>query len=177
AGHLVIERIAAPAADDAGTEADPVLLEIFNNLFMSIAEQMGAALESTAQSVNIKERLDFSCALFHPAGNLIANTPHIPVHLSSPRTIVTQAIRCRRGARAPSAKTAVAGRAGPMRPGERAAVHGPSHGGPHLPDVTVVTPVFGPAVSGSSGAVGGAGSSGAVGGAASSGTAGSDIGR
>src|SRR5262249_21313862 len=162
AGHLVIERIAAPAADDAGTEADPVLLEIFNNLFMSIAEQMGAALESTAQSVNIKERLDFSCALFDPDGNLIANAPHMPVHLGSMGTSVKEVIRRR---------------AGTMRPGEGYAVNDPYHGGTHLPDVTVVTPVFGPAVSDSSGAVGGADSSGAVGGADSSGTAGSDIGR
>src|SRR5690606_14649289 len=81
-GHLLVERVTAPAApSDVGTDPDPVLLEIFNNLFMSIAEQMGARLESTAQSVNIKERLDFSCALFDPDGNLIANAPHMPVHL------------------------------------------------------------------------------------------------
>ena len=82
---------------DVGTEADPVLLEVFNNLFMSIAEQMGARLESTAQSVNIKERLDFSCALFDPDGNLVANAPHIPVHLGSMGTSVKEVIR-RRGA-------------------------------------------------------------------------------
>ncbi|HZE15872.1 MAG TPA: hydantoinase/oxoprolinase family protein, partial [Mycobacterium sp.] len=77
-GHLLIERVVAPPPPGAGTEADPVLLEIFNNLFMSIAEQMGTRLEATAQSVNIRERLDFSCALFDPDGNLVANAPHIP---------------------------------------------------------------------------------------------------
>jgi 5-oxoprolinase (ATP-hydrolysing) len=128
AGQLVIERIAAPAGDDLSTAADPVLLEIFNNLFMSIAEQMGAALESTAQSVNIKERLDFSCALFDPDGNLIANAPHMPVHLGSMGTSVKEVIRRR---------------AGEMRPGEVYAVNDPYHGGTHLPDVTVITPVFG----------------------------------
>ncbi|MFD0419211.1 hydantoinase B/oxoprolinase family protein [Streptomyces sp. NPDC127108] len=126
-GHLVMERVAAPASSDAGTEADPVLLEVFNNLFMSIAEQMGARLESTAQSVNIKERLDFSCALFDPDGNLVANAPHIPVHLGSMGTSVKEVIR-RRG-------TA-------MRPGDAYAVNDPYHGGTHLPDVTVITPVF-----------------------------------
>jgi 5-oxoprolinase (ATP-hydrolysing) len=126
-GQLVIERVAAPAGDDVGTAADPVLLEIFNNLFMSIAEQMGAALESTAQSVNIKERLDFSCALFDPDGNLIANAPHMPVHLGSMGTSVKEVIRRR---------------AGTMRAGEVYAVNDPYHGGTHLPDVTVITPVF-----------------------------------
>ncbi|MGW1890652.1 hydantoinase B/oxoprolinase family protein [Streptomyces sp. NPDC002004] len=126
-GHLVMERVAAPEGSAAGTEADPVLLEVFNNLFMSIAEQMGARLESTAQSVNIKERLDFSCALFDPEGNLVANAPHIPVHLGSMGTSVKEVIR-RRG-------TA-------MRPGDAYAVNDPYHGGTHLPDVTVVTPVF-----------------------------------
>ena len=85
------------AGAGVGTAADPVMLEIFNNLFMSIAEQMGAALESTAQSVNIRERLDFSCALFDPAGNLIANAPHIPVHLGSMGTSVKEVVRRRRG--------------------------------------------------------------------------------
>ncbi|HEY2985741.1 MAG TPA: hydantoinase B/oxoprolinase family protein, partial [Jatrophihabitantaceae bacterium] len=126
-GHLLIERIRARGGPDAGTGADPVLLEIFNNLFMSIAEQMGVALESTAQSVNIKERLDFSCALFDPDGNLIANAPHMPVHLGSMGTSVKEVIRRR---------------AGTMRPGEVYAVNDPYHGGTHLPDVTVVTPVF-----------------------------------
>jgi 5-oxoprolinase (ATP-hydrolysing) len=125
--QLVIERGAAPEAEAVTTRADPVLLEIFNNLFMSIAEQMGAALESTAQSVNIKERLDFSCALFDPDGNLIANAPHMPVHLGSMGTSVKEVIRRRSGA---------------MSPGEVYAVNDPYHGGTHLPDVTVITPVF-----------------------------------
>ncbi|CAL9378492.1 hydantoinase B/oxoprolinase family protein [Streptomyces sp. enrichment culture] len=129
-GHLVMERVAVTESSDVGTEADPVLLEIFHNLFMSIAEQMGARLESTAQSVNIKERLDFSCALFDPDGNLVANAPHIPVHLGSMGTSVKEVIR-RRGSA--------------MRPGDAYAVNDPYHGGTHLPDVTVITPVFGTA--------------------------------
>ncbi|WP_367039751.1 hydantoinase B/oxoprolinase family protein [Streptomyces sp. Je 1-332] len=126
-GHLVMERVAAPEGSAVSTEADPVLLEVFNNLFMSIAEQMGARLESTAQSVNIKERLDFSCALFDPDGNLVANAPHIPVHLGSMGTSVKEVIQ-RRGSS--------------MRPGDTYAVNDPYHGGTHLPDVTVITPVF-----------------------------------
>lgn len=126
-GHLIMERVAVTESSDLGTEADPVLLEVFNNLFMSIAEQMGARLESTAQSVNIKERLDFSCALFDPEGNLVANAPHIPVHLGSMGTSVKEVIR-RRGSG--------------MRPGDAYAVNDPYHGGTHLPDVTVITPVF-----------------------------------
>ncbi|GAA2269390.1 MULTISPECIES: hydantoinase B/oxoprolinase family protein [Kitasatospora] len=126
-GHLLLERVTAPPGAAAGAEADPVLLEIFNNLFMSVARQMGVRLESTAQSVNIKERLDFSCALFDPDGNLVANAPHIPVHLGSMGTAVKEVIR-RRG---PS-----------MRPGDAYAVNDPYHGGTHLPDITVVTPVF-----------------------------------
>lgn len=126
-GHLLAERVVAPAGPDAGAEADPVLLEIFNNLFMSIAEQMGFRLESTAQSVNIRERLDFSCALFDPDGNLVANAPHIPVHLGSMGTTVKEVIRRR---------------ADGMKPGDVYAVNDPYHGGTHLPDVTVVTPVF-----------------------------------
>ncbi|MFD4529885.1 hydantoinase B/oxoprolinase family protein [Streptomyces sp. NPDC058470] len=126
-GHLVMERAAITQSSDLGTEADPVLLEVFNNLFMSIAEQMGARLESTAQSVNIKERLDFSCALFDPDGSLVANAPHIPVHLGSMGTSVQEVIR-RRG--------------DGMRPGDTYAVNDPYHGGTHLPDVTVITPVF-----------------------------------
>ncbi|WP_458242604.1 hydantoinase B/oxoprolinase family protein [Streptomyces sp. MAI_2237] len=126
-GHLVMERAAVTQSSDLDTKADPVLLEVFNNLFMSIAEQMGARLESTAQSVNIKERLDFSCALFDPDGNLVANAPHIPVHLGSMGTSVKEVIR----------------RRGPaMRPGDTYAVNDPYHGGTHLPDVTVITPVF-----------------------------------
>ncbi|MBL1087079.1 hydantoinase B/oxoprolinase family protein [Streptomyces actinomycinicus] len=126
-GHLVMERTAITQSSDLDTQADPVLLEVFNNLFMSIAEQMGARLESTAQSVNIKERLDFSCALFDPDGNLVANAPHIPVHLGSMGTSVKEVIR-RRGTT--------------MRPGDTYAVNDPYHGGTHLPDVTVITPVF-----------------------------------
>ncbi len=137
-GHLLVERVVVSmlrpckqvsVTDEAGatTEADPVLLEVFNNLFMSIAEQMGAALESTAQSVNIKERLDFSCALFDPDGNLIANAPHMPVHLGSMGTSVQEVIRRREGR---------------MRPGDVYAINDPYHGGTHLPDVTVITPVF-----------------------------------
>jgi 5-oxoprolinase (ATP-hydrolysing) len=126
-GHLLVERVAAPGEAEVGTEVDPVMLEIFNNLFMSIAEQMGTALEATAQSVNIKERLDFSCALFDPEGNLIANAPHMPVHLGSMGTSVKEVIRRR---------------AATIRPGEVYAVNDPYHGGTHLPDVTVVTPVF-----------------------------------
>ncbi|MGW7081058.1 hydantoinase B/oxoprolinase family protein [Streptomyces sp. NPDC054866] len=126
-GHLVMERVAVPEGSAASTAADPVLLEVFNNLFMSIAEQMGARLESTAQSVNIKERLDFSCALFDPDGNLVANAPHIPVHLGSMGTSVKEVIQ-RRGSG--------------MRPGDTYAVNDPYHGGTHLPDVTVITPVF-----------------------------------
>ncbi|MER5507955.1 hydantoinase B/oxoprolinase family protein [Streptomyces sp. NPDC002766] len=126
-GHLVMERSVITQSSDLDTKADPVLLEVFNNLFMSIAEQMGARLESTAQSVNIKERLDFSCALFDPDGNLVANAPHIPVHLGSMGTSVKEVIR----------------RRGPaMRPGDTYAVNDPYHGGTHLPDVTVITPVF-----------------------------------
>ncbi|NMH99271.1 hydantoinase B/oxoprolinase family protein [Pseudonocardia acidicola] len=126
-GHLLVARVAARADADVGTAADPVLLEIFNNLFMSIAEQMGAALESTSQSVNIRERLDFSCALFDPDGDLIANAPHIPVHLGSMGSTIKEVIRRS---------------AGRIRPGDVFAVNDPYHGGTHLPDITVVTPVF-----------------------------------
>ncbi|WP_436772010.1 hydantoinase B/oxoprolinase family protein [Yinghuangia sp. YIM S09857] len=125
-GHLLVERAASRAESDAGTAADPVMLEIFNNLFMSIAEQMGSALESTAQSVNIRERLDFSCALFDPDGNLIANAPHIPVHLGSMGRSVKEIVRRRTD----------------IAPGDVYAVNDPFHGGTHLPDVTVITPVF-----------------------------------
>ncbi|WP_433606167.1 hydantoinase B/oxoprolinase family protein [Dactylosporangium sp. CA-139114] len=126
-GHLLLERSRpGDAASGATTEVDPVLLEIFNNLFMSIAEQMGARLESTAQSVNIRERLDFSCALFDPHGSLIANAPHIPVHLGSMSASVKEIIRRHTG----------------MRPGDVYAINDPYHGGTHLPDITVVTPVF-----------------------------------
>ncbi|MEU6427079.1 hydantoinase B/oxoprolinase family protein [Microbispora sp. NPDC046973] len=127
-GHLLLQRERAlPRAAGVGTEADPVMLEVFNNLFMSVAEQMGARLGATAQSVNIRERLDFSCALFDSAGDLIANAPHIPVHLGSMGASVKEVVR-RRG--------------GGMRPGDVYAINDPYHGGTHLPDITVVTPVF-----------------------------------
>ncbi|AYY15714.1 5-oxoprolinase [Actinobacteria bacterium YIM 96077] len=131
-GHLLVERVHDRLGTArVGTGAEPVMLEIFNNLFMSIAEQMGARLESTAQSVNIKERLDFSCALFDPDGNLIANAPHMPVHLGSMGSSVQEVIR----RRAPGTPEA-------MKAGDVYAVNDPYHGGTHLPDVTVITPVF-----------------------------------
>ncbi|MGB3473420.1 MAG: hydantoinase B/oxoprolinase family protein [Mycobacterium sp.] len=126
-GQLVLKRLTTAAPAAAGTAADPVLLEIFNNLFMSIAEQMGTRLEATAQSVNIRERLDFSCALFDAEGNLVANAPHIPVHLGSMGATV---------------KEVIARRASTMQPGQVYAVNDPYHGGTHLPDITVVTPVY-----------------------------------
>jgi len=126
--HLVLERTTPrPARRAAGTTVDPVLLEVFNNLFMNIAEQMGLQLQNTAYSVNIKERLDFSCALFDADGNLIANAPHMPVHL---------------GSMSESIKTVIARNAGKMRPGDVYVLNDPYHGGTHLPDVTVVTPVY-----------------------------------
>ena len=126
--HLVMRRTEArPVRRAIGTEADPVLLEVFNNLFMSIAEQMGLRLQNTAFSVNIKERLDFSCALFDAGGNLIANAPHIPVHL---------------GSMGESIKTIMRENAGRMRPGDVYMLNDPYHGGTHLPDVTVITPAF-----------------------------------
>ncbi|WP_171962321.1 hydantoinase B/oxoprolinase family protein [Bordetella trematum] len=127
-GHLVLKRVQARAQRRAvGTQADPVMLEVFNNLFMSIAEQMGYRLQNTAYSVNIKERLDFSCAIFDDEGNLIANAPHMPVHL---------------GSMGESIKTVMRANAGRMRPGDAYVVNDPYHGGTHLPDVTVITPVF-----------------------------------
>ncbi|MGP3967757.1 hydantoinase B/oxoprolinase family protein [Streptomyces sp. 6N223] len=127
-GHLVLTRVTPrPATTAIGTEADPVKLEIFNNLFMAIAEQMGVRLENTAHSVNIKERLDFSCALFDAEGNLISNAPHIPVHLGSMGESIKEVLRRN---------------AGTLRPGDVYAINDPYHGGTHLPDVTVVTPVF-----------------------------------
>src|SRR5438132_979907 len=126
--HLVLERTVAAQREHAiGTSADPVLLEVFNNLFMAIAEQMGVTLSNTAYSVNIKERLDFSCALFDAAGNLIANAPHMPVHL---------------GSMGESVKTIIDRRAGSMRPGDVFVLNAPYNGGTHLPDVTVIAPVF-----------------------------------
>ena len=110
-----------------GTEADPVMLEVFNNLFMSIAEQMGVTLQNTAYSVNIKERLDFSCAVFDRHGALVANAPHMPVHLGSMDRSVETIIRLN---------------AGDIHPGDVFALNAPYNGGTHLPDITVVTPVF-----------------------------------
>ena len=126
--HLVLERVEPREARSAiGTRVDPVMLEVFNNLFMSIAEQMGQQLQNTAHSVNIKERLDFSCALFDADGSLIANAPHMPVHL---------------GSMSESVRTVAARNAGAMRAGDVYMLNDPYHGGTHLPDVTVVTPVF-----------------------------------
>jgi 5-oxoprolinase (ATP-hydrolysing) len=126
--HLILHRVAPRAATfAAGTQVDPVLLEVFNNLFMSVAEQMGAVLANTAHSVNIKERLDFSCAVFDAEGGLVANAPHIPVHLGSMGDSVRTVLRSR-------AKTA--------KPGDSFVLNSPYNGGTHLPDVTVVTPVF-----------------------------------
>ncbi len=124
---LLTRVVARPERRLAGTTVDPVMLEIFNNLFMSVAEQMGVRLRSTAHSVNIKERLDFSCALFDADGGLIANAPHIPVHL---------------GSMGESIKIVVRRNAGRMRPGDVYVLNDPYHGGTHLPDITVVTPVF-----------------------------------
>ena len=130
-GHLVIERVEAVSRAAAiGTQVDPVRLEVFNNLYMSIAEQMGLRLANTAYSVNIKERLDFSCAVFDHHGELIANAPHMPVHLGSMGESVRAVIRENRGR---------------MKPGDVYVLNAPYNGGTHLPDVTVITPVFGEA--------------------------------
>ena len=126
--HILLERRNPRAQTFAlGTTVDPVLLEVFNNLFMNIAEQMGLQLQNTAYSVNIKERLDFSCALFDAQGHLIANAPHMPVHL---------------GSMGESIQTVIRENAGRMQPGDVYVLNDPYHGGTHLPDVTVITPVF-----------------------------------
>jgi len=126
--HLLLRRIEArPARVAIGTTVDPVMLEVFNNLYMSIAEQMGLRLEATACSVNIKERLDFSCALFDAQGQLIANAPHLPVHL---------------GSMGESIKTVMRENAGRISPGNVYMLNAPYNGGTHLPDITVITPVF-----------------------------------
>ncbi len=127
--HLLLSRNAARAGRVAiGTErADPVLLELFNNLFMNVAEQTGSVLQNTAMSVNIKERLDFSCAIFDASGGLVANAPHVPVHL---------------GAMGESVRTVLARRAKTLKPGDAIALNNPYNGGTHLPDITVITPVF-----------------------------------
>ncbi|NRP20833.1 Acetophenone carboxylase gamma subunit [Ensifer adhaerens] len=125
--HIVLRRVKAlPERSAIGTKADPVMLEIFNNLFMSIAEQMGVTLQNTAYSVNIKERLDFSCAVFDTKGNLVANAPHMPVHLGSMDASVATAIR----------ENPV------IHPGDVFLINAPYNGGTHLPDLTVCTPVF-----------------------------------
>ncbi|TRD00876.1 5-oxoprolinase [Mesorhizobium sp. WSM4306] len=126
--HVVIRRTERKVRAAAlGTQADPVMLEVFNNLFMSIAEQMGVTLQNTAYSVNIKERLDFSCAVFDRHGALVANAPHMPVHLGSMDRSVETIIRLN---------------SGDIRPGDVFALNAPYNGGTHLPDITVVTPVF-----------------------------------
>jgi 5-oxoprolinase (ATP-hydrolysing) len=126
--HLVLTRAKKLKRTHAiGTHADPVMLEVFNNLFMSIAEQMGVSLQNTAYSVNIKERLDFSCAVFSADGTLVANAPHMPVHLGSMDRSVETIIRDNKGT---------------IKPGDVYAINAPYNGGTHLPDITVCTPVF-----------------------------------
>ncbi|MCP4822067.1 MAG: 5-oxoprolinase, partial [Shimia sp.] len=127
-GNLILERVEEMARERAaGTTVDPVLLEVFNNLFMSVADQMGATLANTSWSVNIKERLDFSCAIFDTEGDLVANAPHVPVHL---------------GSMAESIRTVMRENAGDIHVGDAFMLNSPYNGGTHLPDVTVVTPVF-----------------------------------
>jgi 5-oxoprolinase (ATP-hydrolysing) len=126
--HLVLERVVPLARTHAiGTRADPVMLEVFNNLFMSIAEQMGVSLQNTAYSVNIKERLDFSCAVFAADSTLVANAPHMPVHLGSMDRAVETIIRENKGK---------------VAPGDVYVINAPYNGGTHLPDITICTPVF-----------------------------------
>lgn len=127
-GGLVLRRVEAIAREEAiGTSVDPVMLEVFNNLFMSVADQMGATLANTAYSVNIKERFDFSCAVFDANGDLVANAPHVPVHL---------------GSMSESVRTILRQNEGKIRPGDVFMMNNPYNGGTHLPDVTVITPVF-----------------------------------
>jgi 5-oxoprolinase (ATP-hydrolysing) len=127
-GNLVLRRTSTVARQEAvGTKVDPVMLEVFNNLFMSIADQMGATLANTAYSVNIKERYDFSCAIFDEACDLVANAPHVPVHL---------------GSMSESVRVILRQNAGKIRPGDVFMMNNPFNGGTHLPDVTVITPVF-----------------------------------
>ncbi|MFD0557305.1 hydantoinase B/oxoprolinase family protein [Stackebrandtia endophytica] len=130
AGDMMMRRVSAAVTEEVDASvADPVMLELFNNLFMSVAEQMGHRLRATANSVNIKERLDFSCAVFDAEGELIANAPHMPVHL---------------GSMGQSIKTVIANRTGAMRDGDSYVLNNPYAGGTHLPDITVITPVFDP---------------------------------
>jgi 5-oxoprolinase (ATP-hydrolysing) len=127
--HLIVKRI-APRCDESQADTgkpDPVLLELFNNLLMAIAEQSGVVLRNTAQSVNIKERLDFSCAIFDAEGGLIANAPHVPVHL---------------GAMGASVRHVISRRGDSLKPGDAIALNDPYAGGTHLPDITLITPVF-----------------------------------
>lgn len=127
-GSLILKRTVARVQTDFEHEtADPIMLEIFNNLFMSVAEEMGGVLAKTAHSVNVKERLDFSCAVFDAQSRLIANAPHMPVHLGSMGESVGAIARARKGT---------------MKPGDVFMVNDPTAGGTHLPDITVVTPVF-----------------------------------
>ncbi|KZB71688.1 MULTISPECIES: hydantoinase B/oxoprolinase family protein [Thalassospira] len=127
--HLILTRVVAMKRTEAiGTQADPVMLEVFNNLFMNIAEQMGVTLANTSYSVNIKERLDFSCAVFDQEGLLIANAPHMPVHL---------------GSMGESVQAVIKNNAGKMKPGDVYMLNDPYNGGTHLPDITLITPVFG----------------------------------
>ena len=125
---LLLTRIEQRATARVAAKADPVMLEVFNNLFVSVAEQMGYVLQNTARSVNIRERLDFSCAIFDARGRLIANAPHIPVHLGSMDKSVETVLR----------ETSAT-----LKPGEVYMLNAPYNGGTHLPDITVVTPVFG----------------------------------
>jgi 5-oxoprolinase (ATP-hydrolysing) len=127
--HLLLRRTEPRAMRTAAGRAkpDPVLLELFNNLFMNVAEQMGAVLQNTSLSVNIKERLDFSCAVFDAEGRLVANAPHIPIHLGAMGESVQTVLRLRRGT---------------LKPGDVVTLNNPYNGGTHLPDVTVITPVF-----------------------------------
>ena len=127
--HMLLRRVVPQArrVPAGSARPDPVLLELFNNLFMNVAEQTGAVLQNTSMSVNIKERLDFSCAIFDAAGNLVANAPHVPVHL---------------GAMGESVRTVLNARGATLKPGDVVALNNPFNGGTHLPDVTVITPVF-----------------------------------
>ena len=126
-GMLILTRYAPRASEQVSAEVDPVRLEIFGGLFMGLAEEMGAALQSSARSVNIRERLDFSCAMFDAQGNLIANAPHMPVHL---------------GSMGDSVRAVMAAHGDTMRDGDAFALNAPYQGGTHLPDITVVRPVF-----------------------------------
>lgn len=128
-GNMRMHRVRAAARVRARdhSQPDPMLLEVFNKLFTNVAEQAGAVLQNTARSVNIKERLDFSCAVFDAEGNLVANAPHVPVHL---------------GAMGVSVRAVLASRRESLRPGDSVALNDPVHGGTHLPDITVITPVF-----------------------------------